>query len=183
MATQNPLDMEGTYPLPEAQLDRFLLKALVPFPTAAELVEVISRTTGDAGATVSAVADAETLQAMVALTREVPIASHLTAHAVDLVIATHPDQATAPELVRRYARFGASPRGAQALVLAAKASALIDERPHVSIDDIRRIAAPALRHRVILGYEALADGITADDVVASVLDAVGSPKAGIKGAP
>ncbi len=119
MATQNPIEMEGTYPLPEAQLDRFLLKAVVPFPSAAELAEVVERTTGAATASVERVADARTLAAMIDLTRRVPIASHLTQHAVDLVIATHPDQASAPDPVRRYVRFGASPRGAQALVLAA----------------------------------------------------------------
>ena len=183
MATQNPLDMEGTYPLPEAQLDRFLLKALVPFPSPEELVEVIGRTTGEHVAEATSVADVETLRSMIALTREVPVASHLMAHAVDLVVATHPQHDSAPDLVRRYARFGASPRGAQALILAAKASALIDERSHVSIDDLRRVATPALRHRVILGYEALADGVTADDVVGSVLSAIDAPKAGIKGAP
>ena len=182
MATQNPLEMEGTYPLPEAQLDRFLLKVLVPFPPAADLVQVVERTTGAAGAAVEAVADGEVLSAMIDLTRQVPVASHVTAHAVDLVVATHPDQPGAPDPVRRYVRFGASPRGAQALVLAAKAAALLDGRPNVSLDDVRAFAAPALRHRMVLGYEATADGVAADDVVAAVLDAVPVPKAGVRGA-
>src|SRR5205085_2066230 len=107
-----------TYPLPEAQLDRFLLKALVPFPSADDLVGIVERTTGTAATDVRPVADAERLAAMVELTRQVPVAEHLVRHAVDLIVATHPDGPTAPESVKRYVRFGASPRGAQALVLA-----------------------------------------------------------------
>jgi MoxR-like ATPase len=183
MATQNPLEMEGTYPLPEAQLDRFLLKALVPFPSADDLVAVVERTTGTDAATPQQVADAPTLAAMIALTRQVPAASHLVRHAVDLVLATHPDGPGAPEAVRRYVRFGASPRAAQALVLAAKASALLDQRPNVAAADLRAVAPPALRHRLVLGYEAVADGTTADDLVAAVLDAVPEPPVGLRGAP
>ena len=183
MATQNPLEMEGTYPLPEAQLDRFLLKVQVPFPSAEELVAVVSRTTGGAEADVSPVADATELQAMIALTREVPVPSHLVEHAVDLVVATHPTQDSAPERVRRYVRFGASPRGAQALILAAKATALLDGRPSVAAEDIRAVAPGALRHRLVVGYEAVADAVTADDLVAAVLDAVPAPKVGLRGAP
>lgn len=183
MATQNPLEMEGTYPLPEAQLDRFLLKAIVRFPPAEDLVEIIERTTSAAIPEVHAVIDVEQLAAAVALVRQVPVASHLVRHATDLVIATHPDQPTAPDLVRRYVRFGASPRGAQALVLAAKASALLDGRPNVAAEDLRDIAHAALRHRLILGYEATADGMTADDAVDAVLDAVPVPSSGLRGAP
>jgi MoxR-like ATPase len=120
---------------------------------------------------------------MIDLTRRVPIASHLTQHAVDLVVATHPDQPTAPDPVRRYVRFGASPRGAQALVLAAKAAALLDGRPSVAAADVRAMAVPALRHRLLLGYEAAADGHSADDLVAAVLDAVPEPDSGLRGAP
>jgi MoxR-like ATPase len=183
MATQNPLEMEGTYPLPAAQLDRFLLKVQVPFPTAEELVEVIGRTTGTEVAEVQAVADAPLLAAMVELTRKVPVPSHLVRHAVDLVVASHPGDDTAPEPVRRYVRFGASPRGAQALILAAKAVALLDGRPSVAAEDIRGVARGALRHRLVVGYEAVADGVGADDLVAAVLDAVPAPSAGIRGAP
>jgi MoxR-like ATPase len=183
MATQNPLEMEGTYPLPEAQLDRFLLKALVPFPSADDLVGIVDRTTGVGAADVRAVADANRLSAMVELTREVPVVEHLTRHAVDLVVATHPDGPTAPESVKRYVRFGASPRGAQALVLAAKATALIDGRPNVAAADLRTMAVPALRHRLVLGYEATAAGVTADQIVADVLATVPDPPAGIRGAP
>ena len=183
MATQNPLEMEGTYPLPEAQLDRFLLKALVPFPPADDLVAVVERTTGTQVTGVERVADAATLAAMIDLTRQVPVASHLVRHAVDLVLATHPDGPGGPEAVRRYVRFGASPRAAQALVLAAKAAALLDQRPNVAATDLRAVAAPALRHRLVLGYEAVADGTTADDVVAAVLEAVPEPAVGLRGAP
>ena len=183
MATQNPLEMEGTYPLPEAQLDRFLFKAIVPFPTADDLVAVVERTTGGAAATVEQVADGPTLAAMIALTRAVPVASHLVHHAVELVLATHPHHQSAPEPVGRYVRFGASPRAAQALVLAAKATALLDDRPNVSAADLRAVAAPALRHRLVLGYEAVADGVSADDLVAAVLAAVPEPPVGLRGAP
>ncbi len=183
MATQNPLEMEGTYPLPEAQLDRFLLKALVPFPTADELVAVVDRTTGDVTTEVDIVADAGRLAAMIELTRQVPIAGHVTRHAVDLVLATHPEHESAPERVRSYVRFGASPRGAQALVLAAKAAALLDGRPNAAVDDLRDMAPAALRHRLVLGYEATADGVAADELVASVLDSVPAPSTGLRGAP
>ena len=183
MATQNPIEMEGTYPLPEAQLDRFLLKVLVPFPPAADLVAVVERTTGDHVATVDAVADEVVLSAMVDLTRQVPAASNVVQHAVDLVVATHPDQVEAPAAVRQYVRFGASPRGAQALVLAAKATALLDGRPNAASADVRAMAAAALRHRLVLGYEAVADGISADEIVDEILKAVPDPPTGLRGAP
>ena len=183
MATQNPIEMEGTYPLPEAQLDRFLLKVLVTFPPARDLVAVVERTTGDHRPTVEAVADDVILSAMVDLTRQVPAASHVVQHAVDLVVASHPDQPEAPAAVRQYVRFGASPRGAQALVLAAKATALLDGRPNASTLDVRSLAGAALRHRLVLGYEAAADGVSADEVVDEILKAVPDPPAGMRGAP
>ena len=183
MATQNPLEMEGTYPLPEAQVDRFLLKLLVPFPTADELVAVVQRTTGVVTADVEPAADAATLTAMIDLTRQVPIASHIVQHAVDLVVATHPTNPAAPDEVKSYVRFGASPRGAQALVLASKAMALLDGRPNASASDIRAIAPAALRHRLVLGYEATADAVAPDDIVSAVLKAVPEPTAGLRGAP
>jgi len=183
MATQNPLEMEGTYPLPEAQLDRFLLKAQVPFPSAEDLVTVLERTTGTQTATLHSVADAPTILAMIELTRQVPIASHVLRHAVDLVVATHPDQATTPDLVKRYVRFGASPRAAQSMVLAGKVTALLDGRPNVSIADIRSVALGALRHRLVVGYEATADGVDAEQLVTALLDSVKEPAAGMRGAP
>ncbi|MEL7206658.1 MAG: MoxR family ATPase [Actinomycetota bacterium] len=183
MATQNPVEMEGTYPLPEAQLDRFLLKALVPFPSADELVTVIERTTGADAPSPTQVCDADTLRTMVALTREVPVPDHVVRHAVDLVIATHPDAESAPDPVRRYVRFGASPRGVQALILTGKARAVLDGRPSVSIDDVRSAAPAALRHRLVVGYEATAEGTSPDAVLGAVLQAVPEPASGIRGAP
>jgi MoxR-like ATPase len=183
MATQNPIEMEGTYPLPEAQLDRFLLKVLVPFPPAADLIAVVERTTGDHHVEVEAVADEVVLSAMVDLTRQVPAASNVVAHAVDLVVATHPDRPEAPAAVRQYVRFGASPRGAQALILAAKATALLDGRPNAASTDVRAVAAAALRHRLVLGYEAVADAVSADAVVDEILAAVPEPPTGLRGAP
>lgn len=183
MATQNPLEMEGTYPLPEAQLDRFLLKAIVPFPSADDLVAIVERTTSVMNPEASPVCDGDTLRDMIALTREVPVPDHVTRHAVDLVIATHPEQETAPESVRKYVRFGASPRGVQSMILAGKARAIMAGRPSVSIDDVRSVAIPAMRHRLVVGYEATADGRTADDLVATVLETVPEPTSGIRGAP
>ncbi len=183
MATQNPLEMEGTYPLPEAQLDRFMLKAMVPFPPAEDLVAIVERTTGTTSVNLNTIADGPTLSRMIDLTRQVPVASHLVRHAVDLVAGTHPTHETAPDQVKRYVRFGASPRGAQAIILAAKAAALLDGRPNVSTADIRAMAVPALRHRVVLGYEATADGHGPDDIVAALLAAVPEPDAGLRGAP
>lgn len=181
MATQNPVEMEGTYPLPEAQLDRFLLKALVPFPSADELMTVVERTTGSYSPSAKAVCDAPTLRSMVALTREVPVPEHVMRHAVDLVIGSHPQHG--PELIRRYVRFGASPRGVQAMILAGKANALLEGRPSVSVEDVRRVATAAMRHRLVLGYEATADGVEPDSLVAAVLETVPAPSSGIRGAP
>ncbi|MGI9615160.1 MAG: AAA family ATPase [Acidimicrobiales bacterium] len=183
MATQNPLEMEGTYPLPEAQLDRFLLKAVVPFPSADDLIEVIERTTGAAAPTASPVCDGPTLQAMIALTREVPVPDHVVRHAVDLVVASHPERPEAPEAIRSYVRFGASPRGVQAMILTGKAAAIMDGRPSVAVDDVRANATAALRHRLVVGYEATADATSADDLIAALLDAVPEPSSGIRGAP
>ncbi|MFN8620175.1 MAG: MoxR family ATPase [Chloroflexota bacterium] len=176
LATQNPLEMEGTYPLPEAQLDRFLFKLWVPFPSEEDLVAIMERTTGTAMPTAEKAADARTIVAMQRLARSVPIAPHVTAYAVSVLSATHPDAPRAPELVKRYVRYGGSPRGAQALVLAGKIHALMDGRFNVSTDDIRAVAMPALRHRVIRNFEAEAEGIGSDAVVRAVLDAVTPPR-------
>jgi len=143
---------------------------------------VLERTTGAAMAEARPVADGPTLEAMIRLTRQVPVPDHVTRHAVDLVIATHPDRDTTAAITR-YVRFGASPRAAQAMVLAAKATALLDGRPSVAVDDVRAVAPAALRHRLVLGYEAAADDITADDLVTGLLDAVGPPAVGLRGAP
>ncbi|HEX5829221.1 MAG TPA: MoxR family ATPase [Candidatus Limnocylindrales bacterium] len=175
LATQNPLEMEGTYPLPEAQLDRFLLKVMVPFPSEEDLVAIIDRTTGADSVTAKPVATAAEIVEMQRLARAVPIAPHITAYAVSVLAATHPDNRRAPGLVRQYVRYGGSPRGAQALVTAGKILALMDGRFNVSVDDVRAAALPALRHRVILNFEGEAEGITSEAVVRAILDEVAPP--------
>jgi MoxR-like ATPase len=175
LATQNPLEMEGTYPLPEAQLDRFLLKVMVPFPSEEDLISILDRTTGSEAPSAGKIATAAEIVEMQRLARAVPIAPHITAYAVSLLAATHPDQGRAPSLVRQYVRYGGSPRGAQALVTAGKILALMDGRFNVSVDDIRAAALPALRHRVILNFEGEAEGITTEATVRAILDAVAPP--------
>ncbi|MDH3308839.1 MAG: AAA family ATPase [Acidimicrobiia bacterium] len=177
MATQNPIEMEGTYPLPEAQLDRFLFKVLVEFPPADDLIEIMRRTTTGVEAEVQPVVDGPELQAMGAMVRELPAANHLLRYVATIVGATHPDSPHAPELVKRYVRFGASPRAAQAMVLGGKANALLGGRPNLSAADIREIAPYALRHRLVIGYEAIADGVTPDQLVSAVLEAFPQPEA------
>ncbi len=180
MATQNPIEMEGTYPLPEAQLDRFLLKILVELPDPAEMVQILERTTTSYEPDVTRIVDAGRLRSMIALTREVPLATHLGTYAASLVAATHPTRPEAPDVVRRYVRFGSSPRGAQAIVLAAKVTELLAGALNVSEEGIREVAHPALRHRMILSYEALADGVTADAIVDGILEHVPSPQEELK---
>jgi MoxR-like ATPase len=170
LATQNPLEMEGTYPLPEAQLDRFFFKIDVPFPTVQDLVQIANRTTGEATPAAQAAADGGAIVQMQALARGVPIAEHVTAYAAQLLKATHPAEAEAPQEVQRYVRYGASPRGMQAMILAGKIIALLDGRYNVAYDDIREAATPALRHRLILNFDAQAEGISTDAVVQSLLD-------------
>ncbi len=169
MATQNPIDQEGTYPLPEAQLDRFFFKVLVGYPTADELSEVLTRTTTGAKATVSKVIERDALMELMNLVREVPVASHVKDYAVRLILATHPRTDTAAPIANQYLRFGSSPRGGQTLLLAGKVRALTHGRFNVSFDDIEAVAAPALRHRLILNFEAEAEGITTDHIVAQIL--------------
>jgi len=175
LATQNPLEMEGTYPLPEAQLDRFLFKLWVPFPSEDDLVMIIERTTGANVPKAGKAADAAQVVAMQRLARSVPIAPHVTAYAVSVLAATHPDGLRAPALVKEYVRYGGSPRGAQALVLAGKIHALLDGRYNVSVDDVRAVAMPALRHRVIRNFEGEAEGITSDAIIRAVLEQVPAP--------
>jgi MoxR-like ATPase len=169
LATQNPIDQEGTYPLPEAQLDRFFFKLLVTYPSGAELNEVITRTTENAKAEVNRVVTKEQILQLQALVREVPVASHVKDYAVRLILATHPKTDTAAPISNQYLRFGSSPRGGQTLILAAKVRALTQGRFNVSFDDIQTVAAPTLRHRLILNFEAEAEGITTDHVIAQVL--------------
>jgi MoxR-like ATPase len=171
LATQNPIELEGTYPLPEAQLDRFLMKLLVPFPSNDDLVEIARRTTGPELPRVEAVAGTESLLGMIALARTVPVADHVIDYAARLVRATHPQHASL-DMVRTLVRFGASPRAVQGLVQGAKVRALLDGRFNVAFDDIRQLATPVLRHRVLLGFEAEAQGTTPDEVIAQIVDSV-----------
>lgn len=183
LATQNPIELEGTYPLPEAQLDRFLFKVTVNPPSADVLEEILRRTTGGSIPHVPRAAELETIASMISMTPLLPIASHLLQYVSRIIEATHPDGDTATPPVKRYVRWGSSPRGAQAIVLAAKAAALIDGRPHVTAEDVRWAAPAALRHRLVLGYEATAEGVRADVIVGEVLHSVPEPKSEIRGAP
>lgn len=168
MATQNPVEQEGTYPLPEAQLDRFFFKLLMPFPTKSELAEVVNRTTGDAFASIGAVATPEDVLKMRALVREIPVAQSVLEFALSIVLATHPDTAEAAATSKRYTRYGSSPRGAQALITASKIRALLAGRLNVSKEDVRASVKPCLRHRIILNFEAEADGMTPDAILDEV---------------
>ncbi|HLF25002.1 MAG TPA: MoxR family ATPase [Anaerolineae bacterium] len=172
LATQNPLEMEGTYPLPEAQLDRFLFKLNVAYPSVDELVTIADRTTGQAIPQPQIVADGRAVMAMQQLARGVPIAPHVTEAAARLVRATQPQDAAAPDIVNRYVSWGSSPRGMQALILAGKISALLDGRYNVAIDDLRQAALPALRHRLILNFEAQAERVSADQIVEKLSEQV-----------
>jgi MoxR-like ATPase len=169
MATQNPIEMEGTYPLPEAQLDRFFFKLNVGFPTADELIAIAERTTTSHVPEVTSVADGPTVLEMMTLARDLPMARPVMTYAVRLVTRTHADAADSPELTRRFVRYGSSPRGLQALILGAKIRALLEGRYNVAFEDIRAVALPALRHRLILSFEADAEGVSADRIIAEIL--------------
>src|SRR6266487_2580299 len=149
LATQNPLEMEGTYPLPEAQLDRFLLKIMVNFPNAKDLMRIIDTTVGTQKLQAKQVASGEQLMDLIETARAVPVATHVKEYAIRLLLATHPDQEDAPEQVRKFLRYGASPRGLQALIMTGKVRALLEGRYNVSLEDLQAVAFPALRHRII----------------------------------
>jgi MoxR-like ATPase len=172
LATQNPLEQEGTHPLPEAQLDRFMFNIVIDYPSLDEERRILTETTTGQTATVSAVAAGADIEAARALVRDMPAATNVVDYALRLVRATRPGDASAPESVRKFVRWGASPRAGQALILGAKAGALVDGRHVPSPDDVRAIALPVLRHRVLPNFHAEADGVTADEVVAKVLQAV-----------
>lgn len=169
LATQNPLEMEGTYPLPEAQLDRFFFKIDVPFPSVEDLVTIAKRTTGAEEIQLNKVADGQTLIQMQHLARTVPVASHVLAYTARILAATHPNNVLASSSVLQYVRFGSSPRGLQAMILAGKILALLDGRFNVAFDDIQAAAKPALRHRLILNFEAQAENIGSDWIVEQIL--------------
>jgi MoxR-like ATPase len=169
MATQNPLEMEGTYPLPEAQLDRFFAKLLVRYPQPADLETILDRTTGTSQPTVTPVLSGARILEMSALARQIPIAKEIQRYAIALVTATHPEQHTSSETARRYIRYGSSPRGLQALILGAKIRAILDGRCHVATADLQQMALPVLRHRIILNFEGQAEGISTDDVIRRIM--------------
>ncbi len=172
LATQNPLEMEGTYPLPEAQLDRFLFKLTVRFPDLDELHTIMDRTTRAESPEVSQAVDRDRILEMRRLVRRVPVARHVQDYALRLLQATHPEHDSAPEITERYARFGSSPRGAQAILSAARVHALMHGRFNVSCDDIRHTALPALRHRIILNFEGEAEGVETDTLLEAIIEEV-----------
>ena len=172
LATQNPIDQEGTYPLPEAQLDRFFYKLLVDYPTVGELSEIVTRTTEGTKVEVSKVVNGATLIELQQLVQQVPVASHVKDYAVRLILATHPNTETAQEITNQFLKFGSSPRGAQALLLGAKVRALTEGRFNVSFDDVAEVALPALRHRLIVNFEAEAEGVTTDLVLQKIMAGV-----------
>jgi MoxR-like ATPase len=172
LATQNPIEMEGTYPLPEAQLDRFIYKIEVKSGTVDQLVDILSRTTGGEPEQPTPVLTGGEIMDMRALAREVPVAEPVTQYAARLTLATHPDSEHAADITKRYVRYGSSPRGAQALILSGKILALMAGRYNVSFDDIRASALPALRHRIILNFEGEAEGIKADTILEQILASV-----------
>jgi MoxR-like ATPase len=172
MATQNPLEMEGTYPLPEAQLDRFFCKLLVKYPEIGELETILDRTTEAFDPQAEAVLAGPRILEMARLARRIPIADEVRRYAIALVVATHPDHELAAEVSRRFVRYGASPRGLQAMVLGAKMRAILDHRYHVAREDLRAMAQPVLRHRLILNFEAQAEGVQPDDVLGQILQTV-----------
>ena len=172
LATENPIEMEGTYPLPEAQLDRFLLKVLIPTPSEEEMTEILARTTGVATSTPTAVLTHTEVLTLMRTCRAIVASKDVLQYAARVVAASDPANAAAPELVRTSLRFGAGVRGAQSLVLAAKAAALLDGRANIAFNDINLVAMPVLRHRLIRSFEGEADGVTTDSVVTAILEGV-----------
>lgn len=169
LATQNPIEQEGTYPLPEAQLDRFLFKVMVPFPTLAELNGIVNMTVKEQTRQAAAVAGGEDILSLREIARQVPIAPSVQEAALRLLLSTHPEQADAPEITRKYLRLGASPRGAQAMLATARVRALEQGRFNVAFDDLRFVAPACLRHRIAVNFEAISDGVTADQVIAELM--------------
>jgi MoxR-like ATPase len=169
LATQNPLEMEGTYPLPEAQLDRFFFKLLVKFPTFGDLETILDRTTESNKPHAEATFNDARIIALSKLVRQIPIAAEVRRYAIAVVMATHPDHELASPMAKQFVKYGSSPRGAQAIILAAKLRAILDNRYHVAREDIRAVAPMALRHRLILNFEGQADGVPPDAIVANIL--------------
>jgi len=170
LATQNPIEMEGTYPLPEAQLDRFMFKLEVPFPTLEELAGIVIMTTGRTQEELRPVTNSEELLELMEIVKEIPVARPVLDFALKLVLATHPESEHALEITRKYIRYGASPRGAQAIISTARARALLEGRYNVAFEDIRYTAYPSLRHRIFLNFEGLSGGLTADNLISEIIE-------------
>lgn len=169
LATQNPIEMEGTYPLPEAQMDRFLFKLDVPFPSFEELKDIILLTTTNQEEVFESVTDAKEILHIQSVAREIPIAEPVLDYAIRLVMATHPEETAAPEVTRKYVRYGASPRAAQAIISTSRIRALLSGRYNVSFEDIQNVVYPALRHRIFLNFDAVSDNMTPDKVIDALL--------------
>jgi MoxR-like ATPase len=176
VATQNPIDNEGTYPLPEAQLDRFLMKLLIAFPSEDDVLAIVDRTAGGDDTEVGHVATADELMSAGRTIRQMPVAETVSRYAVRLVLATHPEHEYAPACVRRYVRAGASPRAAQSLLAVAKFFAVLDGRMNASADDVKRAAFPCLRHRILLNFDAIADEATTDTLIRQLLMDLDAPR-------
>ena len=174
MATQNPIEMEGTYPLPEAQLDRFLMKVLVSYPSRQDLNRIVEVTTKQDDPELRQVMDRQEIAELKALCKQIVVAPHVQNYAIDLVMATQPGSESAPEATNRYVRYGSSPRGAQGLVECGRVLALMRGRPHLSIDDLVAVAPAVLRHRIILNFDAHADGETVETLLANVVREAGA---------
>ncbi len=169
MATQNPIEMEGTYPLPEAQLDRFLFKIDVKFPNLSELEDIVALTTSSREPDVQKVVDGEKILAIREMVKEIPIAQPVMSYALKAVMYTHPENTDSPDIAKKYIRFGASPRAAQSIVNSARVRALLEGRYNVSFDDIKYVAYPSLRHRIFMNYEGIAEGMDVDDLIKEIL--------------
>jgi MoxR-like ATPase len=169
LATQNPIEMEGTYPLPEAQMDRFLFKLNVPFPSLDELSDIVTMTTGGQEKELKAVCSGEEIISMRQLAQEIPIAKPVLEFAMKLVLATHPESEYATEKTKKYIRFGSSPRGAQSIVSAARIKAILDGRYNVSFSDIKFTAYPSLRHRIFINFEGVSEGLTTDEFIRDLI--------------
>lgn len=178
LATQNPLEMEGTYPLPEAQLDRFLFKIRVEFPQAEELKQILTKTTAEQGEEAEMVVEGEGLAQLITVAKQVPVADHVADYIIRLLLATHPEHGEAPERIKKFVRYGASPRGAQAILSTARIRALLDGRFNVAFEDVEAVAPPALRHRFFVNFEGEAEGVTTEILIKELLEGVPKTKGG-----
>jgi len=181
LATQNPIEQEGTYPLPEAQLDRFMMNVQIDYPTENEEMEIVLRTTSDESTTVKAILTGEEVLRLQRLVRRIAVPEHVARYAVKITRWSRPQMAEGPKFVKDYVTWGAGPRATQSLVLAAKARAGLHARPTIDIEDIRAVALPVLRHRIILSFNAVSEGLRADDIIHRILESVGTPEDGLIG--